>query len=143
MGYQLYEFRENSLFVEKYSGIVDPDEILKNDKNILDRTLKGDLSILTDISQASTQKLERTELDSLYASIDEYWKSEGTFKNAIYSSLEYFEDFQKANKYVELGLNRPIMVKHFVYLGEAMDWLGLNDDEQKQISKWLKDSMNT
>lgn len=145
MKYKRWEFRNGVLLLEKYSGPVNLEGILENERDIF--TTKRDesqqLLALSDISEALLEDLKHDDIMRLFEVIDAYAYNTNGMKIALYTGNMNFEDFQKAYAYVEEAAKKPLSMISFNYLDLAMNWLGLTKEEQASIQNiLLKESTN-
>lgn len=140
MAYQVWQYRNGTVLVEKYTGTMELNELISNDDDWLS-TIPPEVDrilALTDISGASLQSMDVRQVGEAFKAVDKYWAKTNRMKIALYTGMNCFEDFQKASTYARHGSERALSIIPFVNLDKAMNWLGLTEQEQEVITVQLQ-----
>ena len=142
MNYECRVYRKGTLVVEKYTGIIEPNDVIDNTEKIFANTkpMPDKFLFLVDISEATLSSIEEEELYKLFKSADKYSSETIGMRLAFYTGSSFDEDFKKACLLARQGLDRQIVMVPFKILKDAMKWLGLSDEEHIQIRAQLQGS---
>ncbi len=139
MDYKRFELRDRKVLIEVYQGTFGIEDILQLNENLLATISEAaePLIILADISKATFPDIPHEMIGELFKAIDEQSNKTDGMKVALYTGNNKFEDFEKASIYARLSSNRPISMIPFNFLHAAVQWLGLNEEEQAEVNNLL------
>jgi len=132
-------FRNGSILVEKYSGPITKNNILKTDNYIITEEYSElkKLLILCDISEATFSGLDYKEIPELLEAFKSNPDELAGTKLALYHGGNSKEDFLKFSAYSKHEYNLTVFIQSFLSLESAMNWLGFTEEEQLLASKQL------
>ncbi len=138
--WEYWTYRNDDIFVQKYTGEVSKEDIISNDKYFLTEVYSEvrKLLVLVDVSKADFNSISYEEISEVFGTLNEYLKELAGTKIAIYNGDNSRADFLKTSTYSKHEENLPVSIKGFVTLTDAMDWLECTDEEKKEISNQLK-----
>ena len=134
--YWLYP--ESNLIVEKYYGVINPEDFDRFDGSLF-RQIKGDENKvfgLADISQANFFNVKYDDLRHLYDAMVKRVGYDTPAKIAFYNGENAKDDYLKVSQFTKFeSLN--LQVESFLELSEALDWLCVNDKDRVKVRQRL------
>lgn len=132
-------FRDGALVVEQYVGTANSQEIIDNDRKMLEAAPENQkLLLLSDISQVQFPDIPTEAIPSLFQPMEEFADKSHEMRVALYTGNNELTDFDKANKYAQEGSIRSMAIVPFNRLESAMNWLGVTEQEKEEIRKYLE-----
>lgn len=133
MEHKFWKYRNGTLIVQQYLGVVGHEDIIKNDTLAFSEIPKGATNIinLCDISQSTYPDLKHEQVVDLLKAVEDV----PGLRMALYTGSVNYEDYEKAITYVTHWKGKPIAVVPFNFLNSAFDWLNLTTEEREVIKE--------